>query len=123
VRDRRLALAVGGLAFGLALGSKYTFLPFAVVSVAAVGLSLVALWGRGAGESECRGEFARAVRARGAWRFALCETGIFVAALALPSVFWFAQNWIVTGNPFAPVLVKLGQWTVFDGIDIASTFG
>jgi len=120
---RRIALATGGMAFGLALGAKYTILPFVAASVPAVALSMVALWGLGGGLPKSERGFARALQTGGAWGFALREAVIFVAALALPSAFWFAQNWVVTGNPFAPVLVKLGQWTVFEGIDVASTFG
>jgi hypothetical protein len=29
----------------------------------------------------------------------------------------------MTGNPLAPVLVEVGGWTVFEGFDVASTFG
>lgn len=121
--ERRLALTTGGLALGLALGAKYTILPFVAASVPAVALSLIATWGLSRGMPESERGFSRAVRTGGAWGFALREACIFVAAVTLPSVFWFAQNWIVTGNPFAPVLVKLGEWTVFEGLDVASTFG
>jgi hypothetical protein len=121
--DRRLALVTGGLSFGLALGTKYVILPFVVVSVPVVALALVALWGLAEERSESERSFSHAVRSGVAWAFAAREVGIFVAALALPSVFWFAQNWIVAGNPFAPVLVRLGPWTLFEGVDVASTFG
>lgn len=119
---RRLGLVTGGLAFGLALGAKYTILPFVAATLPAVALSLVSLWGRDGTPGPGR-PFAVAVRSPAAWSVALREVGLYVAALALPSAFWFAQNWIVTGNPFAPVLVRLGEWTVFEGMDVASTFG
>lgn len=122
-RERRLSVATGGLAFGLALGTKYTVLPFVVGSVPAVALSLAAVWVLGTVRPDRGSRSAWAPVARRASGFALRETTIFVAALALPSVFWFAQNWIATGNPFAPVLVRLGQWTVFNGIDVASAYG
>lgn len=122
-RERRLGIATGGLAFGLALGTKYTVVPFAVASVPAVAMSLAAVWMTENAGPDSRSGSARASLARRACGFALRETAVFAAAVALPAVFWFAQNWIATGNPFAPVLVRLGQWTVFDGMDIASAYG
>lgn len=113
----------GGSALGVALGTKYTVLPLVAASVPIMVLFLLAAWGLGGGRSESERGFACALRAGGAWSFALREAGIYTAALALPSAFWFPQNWIVTRNPFAPVLVKLGEWTVFGGVDVAATFG
>jgi hypothetical protein len=54
---------------------------------------------------------------------ALRETALFAAAVALPSVFWFAQNWAAAGSPFAPIMVKLGGWTVFHGTDVVAAYG
>ena len=99
---RRFDLAVGGIAFGLALGTKYTAMIFVLASLPVVAVAL------------------RLGRDR---RTALRETALFAAALALPSVFWFAQNGIATGNPFAPILVKIGGWTVFHGTDVAAAYG
>jgi uncharacterized SAM-binding protein YcdF (DUF218 family) len=98
---RRFDLVVGGIAFGLTLGAKYTVLVFVLASLPVVGLAL------------------RLGRDR---RAALRETGLFAAALALPSVFWFVQNAVATGNPFAPILVKLGGWTVFHGTDVVAAY-
>ena len=118
--ERRFALAVSGLALGLALGTKYTMLPFIVTTVLAVAVAMAAVWG--AGNSSSRA-LLNVLRSRAAWSFALRETCVFIAWLAVPSTFWFAQNWIMTGNPFAPVSVTFGEFVVFPGVDVAATFG
>jgi len=118
--ERRFTLAASGLALGLALGTKYTVLPFVAATVPVVAIAMAAVWGAGSASS---GASLNGLRSRGAWLFALRETCVFVAWLAVPSAFWFAQNWIMTGNPFAPVAVKLGEFVVFPGLDVAATFG
>jgi hypothetical protein len=118
--ERRFPLAVSGLALGLAAGTKYTALPFVAATVPVVAIAMATV-GR-AGNSSF-GASLNGLRSRGAWSFALRETCVFVAWLAVPSAFWFAQNWIMTGNPFAPVSVALGKFVVFPGLDIAATFG
>jgi hypothetical protein len=122
-RERRGLLLSAGLAFGLAAGTKYTVFPFVAASVLLVALSMAVMWrrdadgaGGGAGAQSDPGR-------RGFLRFVLSGTGLFAAAVALPSVFWFVQNAVMTGNPFAPILVKIGGWVIFGGGDIATTFG
>lgn len=116
--ERRFALAVGGLAFGLAIGTKYTALPFVVAVVPLVAVAMVALHG-----APSAGRWSNALRSREAWSSAMRDASIFAASILLPSAFWFAQNWIMAGNPFAPVSVKLGELVVFPGIDVGATFG
>jgi len=110
-RVRRLDLVLSGLAFGLAVGTKYTILSFVAATVPVVLLAAA------------RPRYARGAPGTGAWGRAFRATGIFVLAIALPSAFWFVQNWVAAGNPFAPVSVGIGGWTVFEGLDVASTFG
>jgi len=87
-----LELATSGIAFGLAAGVKYSVLPIAALAVAAVYLTRLrlALSWRGVPPG---------APARSAWR----RTALFVAAAAVPSLFWFVQNWVVAGNPFEPL--------------------
>ncbi len=118
--ERRFALAVGGLALGLALGTKYTALPFVVATVPVIAVAMAVVWGAGSASSRAS---LNGLRSGEAWLLALRETCVFVAWLAVPSTFWFAQNWIMTGNPFAPVSVTFGEFVVFPGLDIAATFG
>jgi hypothetical protein len=117
-KERRFALAIGGLALGLTIGTKYTALPFVVAAVPLVTVAMVALHG-----ASSSGSWRSALRSREAWSSALRDTSIFAVSIALPSAFWFAQNLIMTGNPFAPVSVKLGELVVFPGIDVGATFG
>jgi hypothetical protein len=119
---RRVALVAGGLAFGLALGTKYTILPFvlATLPVVLVASALTSGADGGTGSDDARGGSSRS-GAR--WWPAIRETALFAAAVAVPAAFWFAQNWLVAGNPFAPVAVSVGNLVVFEGIDVAAEFG
>lgn len=104
-------LVVSGLAFGLAAGSRYTVLPLVILTLPLV-LVLRSLQARSEGPSE-----------RAALRSALGPTAWFAVAVAVPSAFWFLQNWIMTGNPLAPLSVGLGGWDLFSGTDAAEAFG
>ena len=100
-------VALSGLAFGLALGTKYTIFPLVACTVPLVFVMQAARH-----RTEPLG-----------LRRAVALTGTFVAALAVPSAFWFVQNWVVAGNPVAPLSVKLAGVTFWQGIDVASVYG
>lgn len=82
VRD----LVLSGLAAGLALGSKYTAVPFVGAMVV---VFLVCL-------------FVSAVRHRSAWRRLVAP----LVALALPAIvagiYWYVRNLVLAGNPLYP---------------------
>ena len=89
--------AAAGLALGLALGTKYSILPFAVLSVPIFFvLHLVASPLEGAASRLKSASFA---------------VGVLLAGMAVPSAFWFVRNVIATGNPVAPLPTTLGEWT------------
>jgi hypothetical protein len=121
--ERKPLLVTGGLALGLAAGTKYTVFPFVAATVVFLALALAVMWDRKAWEPEGASGTDEDSRRGGALRFVLSWTGLFTAAVALPSAFWFVQNAFMTGNPFAPMLIKIGGWVVFGGGDIAATFG
>ncbi|MFH1501688.1 MAG: phospholipid carrier-dependent glycosyltransferase [Candidatus Eisenbacteria bacterium] len=85
-------LGASGLAFGLALGVKYSVLPFVALSVVAVYLTRFRVV-----------RSRRALPVSVATRSACRRTALFVVMLVLPSAFWFVQNWVVAGNPLAPL--------------------
>jgi len=92
----REEIILAGLAFGLALGTKYSILPAIVLTVPLFGaLHLLAAPGGRTGAAP------RAVAA----------TLVFLTAVAAPSVFWFARNLITLGSPIAPLSMRLGDWT------------
>jgi hypothetical protein len=43
--------------------------------------------------------------------------GLFILAAAVPSVFWFARNAVVAGNPIAPLPFGVGQWGGWEAPD------
>lgn len=122
-KERRLALALGGLSFGLALGTKYTILPFVVATVPVAFLASLLLGDRAKRSARPEDPSGNPLPCRVCWRLAVPETAIFVAGLLIPSAFWFAQNWIMAGNPVAPISVSLGDMKVFRGLDVATEFG
>lgn len=104
-------LVASGFTFGLAAGSRYTVLPLVILAVPLVFV-LRSLEARSDGSSD-----------RAAFGSALGPTAWFAVAVAVPSAFWFLQNWIMTGNPLAPLSVGLGGWTLFSGTEVAEAFG
>lgn len=91
----RMALGLGGLATGLLLGSKYMMLPLALALAALAGVAVL------------RRESGAARRAGAAALFAL-PAG---AACA----YWYVRNWILLGNPFYPLPVRVFGRTIFPG--------
>jgi len=89
------SVAAAGLAFGLALGTKYT-------AWSHIPLVLLAL-------SCCRW-------ARGPVRSLARPLLLFAGAAALPSVFWYARNAVLfAGNPVYPLRVRLLGVTLMPG--------
>ncbi len=92
-RYRRFVfLVTGGLALGLATGSKLIALLFTGPLAAATLWQLFVRPG------------ARFTRA--------C---LFLLALAVPCAYWFARNWLLTGNPVYPTHVALFGTVIFQG--------
>jgi len=92
-------LVVAGLATGLVLGIKGTGIVWAIVlGLTALVLIAWALRGR---------RLTRAAAGRAA-------AGFLVAAVAL-GAYWYARNWIDTGNPVHPFRAELAGVRVFDG--------
>lgn len=75
--------ALGGLALGLAIGTKFVVLPLAGLVLAAVAL---ALWRR------------HGVTSAVAW----CGGAVVTSA------YWYVRNWVATGNPIPAMDLKLG---------------
>jgi 4-amino-4-deoxy-L-arabinose transferase-like glycosyltransferase len=91
-RRVRRDIALAGLAFGLALGVKYSVLGLVALTVPVVFVSQVAALRN-------RRESVPA----GVARTAILRTLLFFAAVLVPALFWFVQNWIVAGHPFEPL--------------------
>jgi hypothetical protein len=101
VRERTREVAAAGFALGLALGTKYSILPYVLGSVPIV-LFVHYRGTRGVPEPD----------SRAAWR----SVGVFVIAAAVPSVFWFARNAVLAGNPIEPLPIGLGRWVTWEGL-------
>jgi hypothetical protein len=91
----RFSLAIGGLAAGLFLGSKYLMIPLALAVVAA---ALAAVPGRETG----RGRRATAV-------------ALFAVPALAACGYWYVRNWFVFGNPLYPLPVRVLGMTLFNG--------
>ncbi len=84
---------MAGLAFGLGLGARYIYVPlllFMTGLCALVSMSSVAP--------------LRANRGRQV----ILRTVTFVVGSLLPSVFWYARNFMATGNPMHPLRFSIG---------------
>jgi hypothetical protein len=99
--ERVRAMAAAGFAMGLALGTKYSILPFAVACVP-LAFFFHAL---------------SSPRTRGSAGGAAGLVGVFAAAMALPSAFWFVRNALITGNPIEPLSPNIGYWIATPGLD------
>lgn len=82
-------LALAGFFMGLAIGSKYQALTFMPL------LGLFVLW-----------------RERRPGRLAVA-----LAVLLLPCVYWYARNWLQTGDPFNPIGARLFGFTNWNEAD------
>jgi hypothetical protein len=105
--SRLLDVALAGFALGLALGTKYSILPFVAGAVPIAFLAL-GLAGRGGDHLGVD---------RRPWRGAAIGAAIFVAAIAVPSIFWFVRNAVVSGNPVYPLTLNPGAWIGTAGLE------
>jgi hypothetical protein len=100
VRDEKTGWAwywLIGLGCGIAAGAKLTYLAF-------VGPLAVALLIFSAARSKSVGRTA-------------ASAGALLGGIALTSAFWFLRSWLLTGNPVYPMLVSIGHWVLFPGIE------
>jgi hypothetical protein len=99
-RAATATIALAGLAFGLALGTKYTawsHLPLVALALACCR------WVRSGVRSGPAGRRARALL-------------VFAATAALPSVFWYARNAVLfQGNPVYPLRIRILGYTLVKG--------
>jgi len=96
VRWYGTAIALAGLAWGIAVGTKPIYYAYGGLAAAA---ALAVLW-----------------RERPAGRrlpFAL--GALLIACMLAPSAFWFLRALHATGNPIYPIPVRLLGWTIFEG--------
>lgn len=92
-------LLVAGLATGLVLGTKGTGIIWGAALVLGAVALVVRAWRTGTISPRTAGTAASA---------------FLIATLALGS-YWYARNWIETGNPVYPFRVEAAGATVFDG--------
>jgi len=87
--EKRLSLVgMAGLAFGLGLGARYIYVPLLLFMTALCALlSMISVAPLRVGRS----------------KQVISATVIFVAGSLLPSVFWYARNFMATGNPMHPL--------------------
>lgn len=114
LRARRGLLILAGLAAGIALGSKSTYLVHVALLVPIAGwightaharLNLEAM------ASPCH-NMARAARIE-----AIHAVGLFGLALMVCSSFWFIRAGVQTGNPFYPFGITIGGTEILAGFN------
>ncbi len=86
-----------GLACGIALGSKLTYVAF--VGPLIVGLAIVSGWGRKNATAEI-----------------LRVAVPLVAGTAATAGFWYLRGWLLAGNPVFPMRVAYEEWVLFEGL-------
>jgi hypothetical protein len=92
-------LLVAGLATGLVLGTKGTGIIWAATLVGIAGILGLLSWRSG----------------RVTPRTALAGTAAFLVACVALGGYWYARNWIDTGNPVYPFEARAAGVTVFEG--------
>src|SRR5688500_14489270 len=85
-------LVVGGIALGLAFGTKWYAVAYAPIVVVA---------------------FAVALGRRDGWAAALRGTATVSALVAAAGGFWLLRNWVMAGNPVHPSPVEVGGLELF----------
>ena len=93
------AALLAGLSTGLVLGAKTSGIVISVVLATLVGAHLV----------------DAGIRQRALRRRLLGIAAAFVSTTLAVGVWWYARNWVETGNPLWPFDVSLGDRTVFAG--------
>lgn len=92
-------LILSGLALGVAIGTKLAFLVYGFAIFVIV--------------------FVLLVRERYRHKISIPKLGgLFLIAILLPCIFWFARAFFTTGNPFYPLKVEILNHTIFDGYSI-----
>lgn len=99
-RGTSLQIVLAGLAFGLALGSRYILVPML--------LMMTAICAGGAFFFLDSRAVSIMLRLRRAGSMML----VFVLSSLVPSCYWYLQNWLVTGNPMHPLHFSFGGSTV-----------
>jgi hypothetical protein len=92
------AVLLSGLAAGHFAGLKYSNLLYAPLAAAYAGIAVL----RPMQEGEIQ---TRILRSAVVWMLAAFAAGGY----------WYARNWIHTGNPLFPAEVRVGDWTVLEG--------
>ena len=83
-------VAISGIAFGLSLGARYTYVPLMPFMLAlSIGTVLVRRHEAGADTHT--------------WRNILHSSGTFLVFTAIPSGFWYVRNLMRSGNPLHPL--------------------
>jgi hypothetical protein len=101
--ERLREIAASGFALGLALGTKYSILPYVIASVLLFALLHATRPGPGPGTSR--------------WRGIALMLGVFALAIAVPSAFWYVRNAVATGNPVAPLSLGIREFIASPGVD------
>lgn len=86
-----------GLACGIAMGSKLTYVVFVGPLIA--GVAFVNGWGK----RNAVGEMLRAAAPA-------------IAGTAVTAAFWYVRGWVLAGNPMFPMRVGFRQWELFKGL-------
>lgn len=106
-RFTRSDWALAGLACGVFVGTKYVALTYAVLVLPLVVGALctpTASGGRDDSPADKPGTGA-----------ILLRLVTFLICALVAGAYWYARNWVVTGNPLFPLDVHIGAWTVFPG--------
>ncbi len=99
-RGTSLQIVLAGLAFGLALGSRYILVPMLLMMTAICAGGAFFFIGSRAASIMPR------LRRAGSMMLA------FVLSSLVPSCYWYLQNWMATGNPMHPLRFSFGGSTV-----------
>jgi len=100
--NKRVLLAlIAGLAFGLGLGARYIYVPLFVFMA---GLSALVVM------------FSATSLRNIKWKHLITTMFAFGIGSFLTSIFWFARNLIVTGNPMHPLQFSIGE----NGIQVST---
>ncbi len=89
---------VAGLACGISLGTKQVYYFYAAVFCAFMACMF---W----------------VKRRFGAKALLKSAGLVLLGMSLPSIFWFARAWSLTGNPVYPIQMKVGARVLFAGYE------